>query len=104
VDAEVRKELEATVAARRELGSEHDDELIEGFLQRVEHKLDARSRRAPAPRPHGLELRLALGSMALGVGVTAVANSDAHGVGGVIISIIAWIAIAVINIAYARLR
>jgi hypothetical protein len=41
--------------------------------------------------------------MALGVGVTAVANSDAHGVGGVIISIIAWIAIALINIAYARL-
>jgi ferric-dicitrate binding protein FerR (iron transport regulator) len=103
VDAEVRKELEATVAARRELGGEHDDALIEGFLQRVEHRLDERSRHAPAPRPHGLELRLALGSMALGVGVTAVANSDAHGVGGVIISIIAWIAIALINIAYARL-
>jgi len=33
--------------------------------------------------------------------VTAVANSDAHGVGGILISIVAWIAIAVINIIYA---
>ena len=97
---EVRKELEATVAARRELGSEHDDELISGFLQRIEQRLDERGR--PAPRPHGIDLRLPLGSMALGIGVTAVANSDAHGVGGVIISIIAWVAIALINIAYAR--
>lgn len=42
--------------------------------------------------------------MALGIGLTAVANSDAHGAGGVIISIIAWLAIALINIAYARRR
>jgi hypothetical protein len=104
VDAEVREELEATVAARRELGDEHDDELIAGFLQRIEHKLDERSRGTPAHRPQGIDLRLALGSMALGIGVTAVANSDAHGVGGVIISIIAWIAIALINVAYARRR
>jgi len=104
VDAEVRKELEATVAARRELGGEHEDELIAGFLQRIEHKLDERSRGTPAHRLQGIDLRLALGSMALGIGVTAVANSDAHGVGGVIISIIAWIAIALINVAYARRR
>ncbi|HJQ51624.1 MAG TPA: hypothetical protein VJ838_14010 [Gaiellaceae bacterium] len=104
MDADVAKELEATVAARRELGSEHDDELIAGFLQRIEHKLDERGRATPAPRHPALDLRLALGSMALGIGVTAVANSDAHGVGGVIISIIAWIAIALINVAYTRRR
>ena len=104
VDDEARKELEATIAARRELGPEHEDHLIAGFLQRIEHRLEEREARPPAPRPHGLEMRLALGSMALGIGVTAVANSDAHGVGGVIISIIAWIAIALINVAYARRR
>ena len=42
---EVRKELEATVAARRELGSEHDDELIsvvlQGTLSRAERALIA---------------------------------------------------------------
>jgi hypothetical protein len=42
--------------------------------------------------------------MALGVGPTAVANSDAHGVGGIVISITAWIAIAVVNVAYALRR
>ncbi|HJU36918.1 MAG TPA: hypothetical protein VJ716_05825 [Gaiellaceae bacterium] len=106
MDAEVAKELEATVAARRELGPEHDDELIAGFLQRIEHKLEDRGRAAstPTPRQPALDLRLALGSMALGIAVTAVANSDAHGVGGVIISIIAWIAIALINVAYTRRR
>lgn len=102
LDAEVGKELKATVEARRELGPEHDEELIAGFLERVDRTLSERGR--AAPHPQRLDLRLPLGSMALGVGVTAVANSDAHGAGGVIISIVAWIAIALINLAYARRR
>lgn len=100
LDAEVGKELKATVEARRELGPEHDEQLIAGFLERMEKTLGERGRSAPSHR--GLDLRLPLGSMALGVAVTAVANSDAHGAGGVIISIVAWIAIALINIVYAR--
>ena len=102
MDGEPQKELEATVAARKELGPEHEEHLIAGFLDRIERTLGDRSR--PAPPRQSLDLRLPLGSMALGVAVTAVANSDAHGVGGVIISIIAWIAIALINVAYARTR
>jgi hypothetical protein len=47
---------------------------------------------------------LALGSMGLGIGVTAVANSNAPGVGGLLISIIAWLAIAVVTVAYALRR
>jgi hypothetical protein len=101
---EVEKELRATVAARRELGGEHEDQLIAGFLERIDHRLEQRGRATPASRPQGLDLRLPLGSMALGIGVTAVANSDAHGVGGVIISIIAWMAIGLINFAYAPRR
>jgi hypothetical protein len=42
VDQEARKELEATVAARRELGAAHDDELIAGFLERIEKEIDRR--------------------------------------------------------------
>jgi hypothetical protein len=42
--------------------------------------------------------------MGIGIGVTAVANSDAPGAGGVVISIIAWIAIAIVNVAYALRR
>ena len=40
MDAEIGKELEATVAARRELGEGHDDELIASFLDRIERRLD----------------------------------------------------------------
>jgi hypothetical protein len=99
-----RKDVEAALQARHELGREYEPEIVEAMVDRIEKRLDERlrERRQPAPRHHYYELRLALGSMGIGIGVTAVANSNAHGVGGVIISIIAWIAIAAINIAYAR--
>ena len=42
--------------------------------------------------------------MGIGIGVTTVANGNAHGVGGVVISIIAWFAIAVVNVGYALRR
>ena len=33
-------EIESTLAARRELGPGHDEQLIEGFLQRIEREID----------------------------------------------------------------
>ena len=50
-----RQELEATIAARRELGPAHDDELVAGFLDRIEKEIDRRvdervARRGPAKR------------------------------------------------------
>jgi hypothetical protein len=101
-----RKDVEAALEARRELGPEYEPQIVDSIVDRIEKRLDERlrERRQPAPRHHYYEMRLALGSIALGIGVTAVANSNAHGVGGVIISIIAWIAIAVVNIAYSRRR
>jgi len=60
-DPEVREELEATVAARRELGPEHDRELIEGFLERIDKAIDRRVEDRVAERrddqhQHGLPL------------------------------------------------
>ena len=101
-----RRDVEAALEARRELGKEYEPAIVEALVDKIEQRLDERlrERRQPAPRSHHSETRLALGSMAIGVGVTAVANSNAHGVGGVVISIIAWIAIAVVNVAYALRR
>ena len=101
-----RKDVEAALGARRELGKEYEPDIVEAMVEKIERRLDERlrERRQPAPRHHYYEMRLALGSMGLGIGVTAVANSDAHGVGGILISIIAWIAIAVVNVAYALRR
>jgi hypothetical protein len=105
VDAEIGKELEATVAARRELGPEHDDELIAGFLQRIEHRLERQTPPPPPPPRHtGPITPLVLGSIGLGIPVTAVALSNAPGIGGEIVAGIAWVAIGIANIAIARWR
>jgi hypothetical protein len=96
-----RKDVEAAVGARRELGPAYDDEIVDALLAKIDQRLEERRARPPAQQHH-LDLRLPIASIALGIGVTAVANSDAHGAGGVIISIIYWLAVAAINIAYAR--
>ena len=45
-----REELQAHVAARRELGPEYEPELVDSFLERVEGKLDQRYRGKAARR------------------------------------------------------
>jgi hypothetical protein len=42
LEGEPEKELEATVAARRELGAEHEEHLIAGFLERIDKEIDRR--------------------------------------------------------------
>ena len=44
----------------------------------------------------------ALGSMALGVAATAIVSHDNHSGGQALIVLLIWIAIAVVNVAYAR--
>ncbi|MEU1017513.1 MULTISPECIES: hypothetical protein [unclassified Streptomyces] len=39
-DAELKKELDATLHARRELGEEYDSALVDSFLGKIEQRLD----------------------------------------------------------------
>jgi hypothetical protein len=39
-DAELKKELDATLHARRELGDEYESALVDSFLEKVERRLD----------------------------------------------------------------
>ncbi|MFI2434591.1 hypothetical protein [Streptomyces sp. NPDC018693] len=39
-DAELKKELDATLHARRELGEEYDSALVESFLEKVDQRID----------------------------------------------------------------
>ena len=82
MDSEARSELEATVAARRELGPAHDDELIAGFLDRIgkeiDHRIDQRvaaqapRKRAPSPlQPATLAICIPIIAIAGGIGHTA---------------------------------
>jgi hypothetical protein len=95
-----RKDVEAALEARRELGREYEPEIVEAFLEKIEQRLDKRPPPAPPARParQGSITPLALGSIALGVGATAIASSHHQGW----LAVIAWIAIVVVNIAYSR--
>jgi hypothetical protein len=55
---ELQRELEATVAAREELGPEHDAHLISGFLARIDKEIDRRVDEKLASRPTGRRRRV----------------------------------------------
>jgi hypothetical protein len=122
VDTSTRKDITAATAVHRELGPDYEDAVAESLVERigaeVDKRVDARLAQrgepvaAAAARPPAGPARsswppvtLALGSM--GVGLVAslgvVANSskanEAFGV-----CLVIWIAIAIVNIAYARRR
>jgi hypothetical protein len=87
VDEPTRQELEATLAARRELGPAHDRELIEGFLDRIEREIDRRvdervAARAPR-KPRGSPLHP--GNIAVCIPIVAIAGGIA-GLGGLIVA------------------
>jgi hypothetical protein len=75
LEGDVQKELEATVAARRELGEEHDEHLIAGFLDRIDKEIDRRvEERVARRRPHA-----PLNKEAIGISVPVVAVAGIFG-------------------------
>jgi hypothetical protein len=98
-----REDLRAAIEARRELGEEMEPHVVDAFLERVEKRIDERLERKPAP--HRSVTPLALGSLFAGVAATGAALGPTDGdVGGTIVAIVAWVAIAIVNVAYARRR
>ena len=105
-----RDELEAAVAARRELGREHEPEIVDSFLARVEQQIDARvdeklaqSRYAPQRRGGGPDWAAAfLGIASLGIGIGATGAAASQGQGW--IAVFAWTAIVLVNLLYYRHR
>ena len=112
-------ELRAAAETHQELGPEYQDAVLESFVERVGREIDARvdarlTQAAvrpvapqPAPAPPARQpkqfspLPMALGSIALGIPITAiVVAAGAHPVGFAGLLVV-WIAIAVINVAYA---
>jgi hypothetical protein len=102
-----RKDVETALEARRELGPDYErqviDTLVDRIEQRVEERLNARTSVDRRPRP--IPLILPLGSLGIGIGVTGAALGPTNGgAGGVLVAIVAWIAIAIVNLAYAMTR
>ena len=95
-----RKDVEAALEARRELGREYEPEIVEAFLEKIEQRLDKLPRPTLPTRRHrsGSITPLALGSIGMGVGSTAIAASHHQGW----LAVVAWIAIVIVNVAYSR--
>ncbi|MFC7309921.1 hypothetical protein ACFQVC_37615 [Streptomyces monticola] len=111
-DPELKKELDATLQTRRELGEEYDSALVESFLEKVEQRVDttvdrgvrrrlaeqqmavARGARSPQPTDGwGERFGFGLVSLILAVPLTAVAAVNA-GLAGLIV---AWGGIVGVN-------
>lgn len=99
---ELKRELQATLSARRELGPEYDDQ----FIERLVEKLTAQVRRevAQAPRPRAPALSseqrtaIAICSFIFGIPLVAIAGGEVGSIG----LIVAFLALVLINLAAGR--
>lgn len=115
-----RDELEAALRARGELDRELEPHVIDSFLDRVERSIDARvdaridariAAHAPERRPQddrssgpgAGSVILGLGSIGCGIGATGAATGMG-GTEGFLVAVVAWLAIAAINVAQALRR
>ncbi|MFD5034317.1 hypothetical protein ACFVWX_18865 [Streptomyces sp. NPDC058220] len=65
-DPELKKELDATLQARSELGAEYESALIESFLEKVEQRLDGTIDRRVRRRLAEQQISVARGSRSPG--------------------------------------
>ncbi|MFB7503848.1 hypothetical protein [Streptomyces broussonetiae] len=115
-DVDLRKELDATVRARRDLGDDYDAALVDSFLEKVERRIDdavdrrvrrhlaeqqtvsARGARRPKDADTWVErFGFAIISLVLAIPLTAVAG----GIAGTTGTIAAWAGIVGVNFAQA---
>lgn len=101
--SETRRDLEATIEARRELGRDHEPELIDAFVDRLEKRLGER-RGATQPvrseEARRQQFVVALTSLGTGIPITAIAGGIAELAG----IIVAWAGIVLVNLLFARQR
>jgi len=97
----LHQELHATVAAQRELGGDYDADLTTALAERLDREL--RHHRRTAVVADAVTVAIALGSIGLGVLVTAAAGRLGD-LGGTLATVVAWVVIAVVNVAHARSR
>jgi hypothetical protein len=100
-------EIRAAAEVHAELSPDYRDAVVESFLDRVNKEIDARvdqrvaaARQPAAPAQRPRTVALAIASIALGIPITAIIGALGNGSQATEL-VIVWIAIAVINVAYA---
>jgi hypothetical protein len=115
-DAELEKEFNATLQARRELGEEYESALVDSFLEKVDQRIDgaverrvhrqlaeqqmvvARGSRAPRPTDSwGERFGFGIASMVLAIPLSAIGGAF----GGFTGLVAAWTGIVGVNFAQA---
>jgi len=96
--AAVRDELTAALAARRELGEELEPQLIDGFVERIERRLEQRAQPLAPSRDRGNELALAIVSMLFAIPMLAIAGGTAGLLGVVAVCV----ALVLVNASFRR--
>jgi hypothetical protein len=94
-----KDELESAVEARRELGPEYEDTLVDSFVEKVERRLEERLKAAPA-KDSPPALAVPLGSLGLAIPLLGIAGGTA-GLAGILA---VCLAVVLVNIAYALRR
>ncbi|MGC5015604.1 hypothetical protein ACLQ2R_32995 [Streptosporangium sp. DT93] len=106
-------ELRASLAARRDLGPDYEDSLVEGFLEKMDQEIDRRvderlAARAPAKAPAvapsvdaGQRLALAIVSLVAGVPATiGITYSDLGESLLAFILVLLWVGIVAVNVSF----
>lgn len=100
------EDTEALLAARKELGRDYEPALVEAFLERVDHAIDARvharveARMAEKPKRAGAGTVVPVFSLIFAIPLSAISG----GIAGLPGLILAWSAIVLVNLAYAVRR
>jgi hypothetical protein len=102
------EEVRAAAEIHTELGPDYRDAVVESFVERVGREIDARvdsrlaaaQQRAAPPARQQKGLALPITSIALGIPLSGITLGLANGDQLLGLAIV-WIAIAVINVAYA---
>jgi hypothetical protein len=85
-----RKDVEAALEARKELGPAYDDHLVDSLLAKIDERLEERRPARPEHRHSGPVTPLLLGLFGSAVGATAIATLH----GAAWLAAIVWIAAA----------
>jgi hypothetical protein len=101
---EVRGDLKAAVGARKELGPEMEEQVIEAFLQRIQERIDARVSRDLGSHPQGHEKAhheakpelVVAPSLALSIPLVAIAGGEAGALGIASVMLV----VLIINLTY----
>jgi hypothetical protein len=98
-DQDLQREIQATLAARHELGPEYDEHFINQLTERLTQQVREEMAKAPKPRSSALgpeqRIPIAVCSLIFGIPLVAIAAATA-GTPGLVI---AFLALVLINIA-----